>query len=374
MDSKTKLDLITRQTEEILTPDGLSSMVDAGVKLRHYIGFEISGKVHLGTGIMTGAKIADFQKAGVDCSCFLATWHAWINNKFGGDIETIRKASAYFEEALRSSIEAMGGDEEKVRFVNADKFYHNNDDYWMQVVEIAKHMTVNRAMRAITIMGRNEGESVPMAYLMYPAMQVADIYAQGLNIAHSGIDQRKAHAIAREVGDKLKVCPLKDGDAGKPIAIHHHLLIGLSQPPEWPVPKERLMELWSTMKMSKSVPGSAIFVNDTEEEIRKKMMDAFCPAKVWELNPVLDYAKHITFRDAGSSLAIDRPAKFGGSVTYDSYTALEKDFADGKLHPLDLKKAMAEYLVRRLEPIRKRFEKPKNQKLLEMVQSFQVTR
>ena len=374
MDSRERFELITRQTEEVLTPEGLQALIDQGAKLRHYIGFEISGKVHLGTGVMTGAKIADFQRAGVDCSCFLASWHAWINNKFGGDISIIRKASAYFEEALRASIEVMGGDEDKVRFVHADALYHNNDRYWMQVIEIAKYMSVNRAMRAITIMGRSEGESVPLAFLLYPAMQVADIFVQDLNIAHSGLDQRKAHVIAREVGDKLTVCPLKHGNVHKPVAVHHHLLLGLKQPPEWPVPKERLSELWSQMKMSKSIPGSAIFVDDSEDEIRTKMLHAFCPAKVWELNPVLDYARHIVFRGEKAVLEIDRPAKFGGSVTMESYEELERAFVDGALHPLDLKKAMAERLVAMLGPVRKRFAKPKNKKLFEMMQSFEATR
>jgi tyrosyl-tRNA synthetase len=70
MDSETKFDLITRNTEEVLTPEDLKNFIETGVPLKHYIGFEISGKVHLGTGLMTGLKVADFQKAGVDCSIF----------------------------------------------------------------------------------------------------------------------------------------------------------------------------------------------------------------------------------------------------------------------------------------------------------------
>jgi len=35
---------------------------------------------------------------------------------------------------------------------------------------------------------------------------------------------------------------------------------------------------------------------------------------------------------------------------------LEKDFAEGKLHPLDLKRATAKYLSEILEPVRKYFE------------------
>jgi len=43
-----KLELILRNTEEVLTEKDLKALLQSGTKLRHYIGFEISGKVHLG--------------------------------------------------------------------------------------------------------------------------------------------------------------------------------------------------------------------------------------------------------------------------------------------------------------------------------------
>jgi len=163
MDSQKRYDLITKGTQEVLTPEDLKWMLDVGMPLKHYIGFEISGKVHLGTGLMTGKKIADFQKAGVECSCYLATWHAWINNKFGGDLDVIRKASGYFGESLKASIAAMGGDPAKVKFITGDELYHNNDNFWQTTIDVAKHTTLNRALRSISIMGRDEGNDVPLA-------------------------------------------------------------------------------------------------------------------------------------------------------------------------------------------------------------------
>ncbi|MBW3011984.1 tyrosine--tRNA ligase, partial [Candidatus Woesearchaeota archaeon] len=115
MDSQERFDLITRNAEEVLTPEDLKNMLDTGMKIKHYIGYEISGKVHLGTGLVTGSKIADFQKAKADCSCYLATWHAWINNKLGGDLEIIRKSAEYFKEGLKAGIETMGGNPDKVK-------------------------------------------------------------------------------------------------------------------------------------------------------------------------------------------------------------------------------------------------------------------
>jgi tyrosyl-tRNA synthetase len=374
MDTETRFDLLTRNTEEVITKEDLRNLLEQGIKLKHYIGFEISGKVHLGTGLMTGLKIADFQKAGVDCSCYLATWHAWINNKLGGDLEVIRKSADYFKEGLMAGIEVMGGDPEKVRFVKADELYHNNDDYWLTVIDIAKSMSLARAMRSITIMGRREGESVPLAAFLYAPMQVADIFIQNINIAHAGIDQRKAQVIAREVALKLNIRPLIHKEKKyKPVAIHHHLILGLQKPPVWPVPQEKMQELWSEMKMSKSIKGSAVFVHDTPDAIREKLNNAFCPAKEAEFNPVLDWCQSLIFSKE-TVLDIERPEKFGGNISYDSYSKLKKDFAEGKLHPLDLKKGVAEYLVKLLEPARKRFEKPAIQKLREDMEKVEITR
>lgn len=375
MDIEKKVELITRKpTEEVLTVGDLRDLLEVGMPLRHYIGFEISGYIHLGTGLMAGAKIADFQKAGIRTRVFLADWHSWINDKLGGDLEVIQKvALGYFKEGMKQSIKVMGGDPDKVEFVLASEILERGD-YWRTIIDISKNVTLARMMRSITIMGRQMGEAIDFAKLIYPAMQVADIFYQGVNIAHAGMDQRKAHVIAREVAEKLKYHPLVwDGKKVKPVAVHHHLLLGLQEPPKWPVGgEEEFKEIKAQMKMSKSKPYSAVFIHDTPEEIREKLRKAFCPAKEVNYNPVLDWAEHIIFRQEPTEFTIHRPAKFGGDVTYTTLEELKKDFAEGKLHPLDLKNAVAEYLIELLKPIREYFKK--HPEPLELMKSVQITR
>ena len=101
------VELITRNLEEVITRDDLERLVATGTPLKHYIGFEISGKIHLGTGLVCMSKVKDFVDAGVDCTIFLADWHSWINDKLGGDRETIRRiALGYFAEGMKASEEA----------------------------------------------------------------------------------------------------------------------------------------------------------------------------------------------------------------------------------------------------------------------------
>lgn len=376
MDAETKMQLITRNTEEVMTQEDLKSMIDSGIKLKHYIGFEISGKVHLGTGLMCMSKVKDFMDAGAECQIFLADWHSWINDKLGGDLELIGKiAGGYFKEALKASLRCVGGKAGKLKFILGSELYHNNDKYWQTVIEVSRNVTLARTLRSITIMGRKEGESLDFAKLIYPPMQAADVFALEANMPHGGLDQRSAHVIARDVAEKLKTRPfVHNGRKYKPVAVHHHLLLGLQKPLSWPLTKEKAREIWSDMKMSKSLPASAVFIHDTEQEIRKKINSAFCPEKSADFNPVLDWTEYIIFGIKKAALQIERPEKFGGDVIYNSYKEVEKDFVSGKLHPLDIKNGLADALVKLLKPARQHFGRPKISRMKEELEALSVTR
>lgn len=356
-DVDSRVNLITRNLEEVIGAEELPGLLTQDMQLRHYIGLEISGKLHLGTGIVCMKKIRDLQQAGIRCTIFLADWHTWINDKLGGNRDAIRTmANGYFKKLLMASLAAVGGKPDDLDFVLGTDLYHHNDDYWAQFVEVCKNTTLARIERSISIMGRKEGESKDFAKLLYPPMQVADIFMLRANIAHGGIDQRKAHVIARDVADSLTINPLRDskGKVIKPVIVHHHMLLGLEKPPTWPVDPAQMREMRTAMKMSKSRPNSAVFIHDTPDEIRKKIRKAFCPPGEVAFNPVLDWAEHIVF-DHDKAFHIKRTPENGGDMTILSIEELENVFASGKLHPTDLKVAVAQSIIDLLEPIRKRF-------------------
>src|SRR3990167_2750428 len=259
MDIKEKINLISRLTEEVIEKDELEFLFSQNIPLKHYIGLEISGKIHLGTGLVCMQKVKDFADVGVKVHIFLADYHTWINDKLNGDLETIKKiAVCYFKEGLSVAYKCLGGNPENLNFILASDFYHNNDKYWQTVLEIGKNTTLNRMKRSITILGRKEGEEVDFAKLLYPAMQVADIFAGGFHFSQAGIDQRKANVIARDVANQIKFSSLKVGDEiVKPVAVHHHLLLGLEK---LPIGKEGEEASQTSMKMSKSKPDSAVFI------------------------------------------------------------------------------------------------------------------
>ncbi len=371
-----RLELIKRNTEEILGEEDLIKLLGDGEKLKHYIGFEISGKPHLGHGLVCMSKVKDFHDAGIDVSIFLADWHSWINNKLGGDMEIIQKVGVpFFKEALIAAYKCVGGDEKDLKFVLGSELYHHNDEYWETMIDVSKNTTLARIQRSITIAGRKEGEGINFAIMIYPPMQVADIFAQGINIAHAGNDQRKAQVIARDVALQLKNClKNKKGEKIKPVAVHGHLILGLQKPSVWPIPKENMQELWSQMKMSKSIPTSAIYMTDSSEEVDKKILGAFCPEGEIDFNPLIDWAKYLVFINGEATLEIKRPEKFGGNKTYISFEELKKDFVEKKLHPMDLKSAMAEKINEILKPAREHFAQSRVKKLKEEMDKLLITR
>jgi len=356
MTNEEKFNLITQNTEEVITSDDLRWMIENNIPLKHYIGFEISGKVHLGQGLVLMQKIKDLMNAGVECTIYLADWHTWINEKLDGTLKTATKlAEGYLKNALKKSLECLEGDSSKLKFILGTDLYHNNDKFWETVIDVAKNTTLARAKRSISILGRKENESIDFAKLMYPMMQAADIFTMGANISFAGMDQRKIHVIARDVALQIKNTPFKFQEKTyKPVAIHTPLLMGLAKPPKWPIDENNKEELLESLKMSKSKPDSAVFIHDSEDEIKRKVSKAFCMEGEISYNPILNWTKMLIFTRE-KEIVINRKPEHGGDLTFGSYEELKKSFAEKKLHPMDLKNFVADYLIKLLKSAREFF-------------------
>jgi tyrosyl-tRNA synthetase len=363
MDLEKRLALIEEVGEEVITREELRQLLESNVHPVAYDGFEPSGRIHIAQGVLRAINVNKMTKAGCKFIMFVADWHGWANNKMGGDLEKIRLVGKYFIEVWKQT----EMDLKKTEFVWASELL-SKQEYWKTVMQIARESTLKRVLRTTQIMGRSEDESLQASQILYPCMQAADIFEMNVDIAQLGMDQRKVNVLARELAPSLK--------KKKPVAVHHHMLLGLSgQKPGAPELEQREKQI--QFKMSKSNPDSAIFMTDSKEEIERKIGKAYCLEKSVENNPVLEYCKYLVFNHEkfGGKMKIERPAKFGGDAEYSSFSALESDFLAGKLHPLDLKKATVGYVDRLVAPVREHFEKNKKARdLLQQVQSFEVTR
>jgi len=353
-----RMTLIGEVGEEIITEEELKKLLVEKKELIAYDGFEPSGKIHIAQSILRAINVNKMIKAGCKFKMFVADWHAWANNKLGGDLKNIQTTGKYFIEVWK----ACGMDLSNVEFIWASDLI-KDEKYWSMVMKVAINNTVKRVLRCTQIMGRSEDESLQASQILYPCMQAADIFYLKADICQLGMDQRKVNMLAREVGPKLGYW--------KPTIVSHHMLMGLSEPPK---EATNAVDRAIAMKMSKSKPNTAIFVNDSEKDVVKKMNKAYCPQGQVEENPVLEYCKYIVF-ELNDKMLIDRPEKFGGNLEFNSYEELEKAFLNKELHPADLKSGTAKYINLALEPIRKHFEENKEaKKLKEAVEGFNVTR
>jgi tyrosyl-tRNA synthetase len=357
MNTEQRLELIKQVGEEIITEEELKELLEKKKNPVAYDGFEPSGRIHIAQGVMRAINVNKLTKAGVKFKFLAADWHAWANNKLGGDLEKIQTCGDYLIEVWK----ACGMDMKNVEFVRSSNLV-SKDTYWKTVLRIARENSVNRIIRCSQIMGRQESEALSAAQIFYPCMQAADIFELKVDIAQLGMDQRKVNMLARETGEKLGLW--------KPVAIHHHMLMGLGQPP---ATDKTGVERAIDIKMSKSKPDTAIFMDDSKEEIQRKIRKAYCPEGQVEENPILEYCKYIIF-EKFDSLKIERPAKFGGDLIIKSYDELAELYGKKELFPLDLKNAAAEHIDRLIEPVRKHFDKGEAKELLAKVKSFEITR
>lgn len=311
-----RLELVVRNIEEVVTLDELKALLEMSRSPRAYVGYETSGKVHLGH-MLTANKLLDLQKAGFDVVVLLADLHAYLNEK--GSLEEVRRIADY----NRDCFMALGLDPERTEFVYGTD-YQLKPEYMIKILQMARNTTLNRARRSMDEVSRN-AENPMVSQMIYPLMQAVDIADLKIDLAVGGIDQRKIHMLAREELPRLNL-PV-------PVCLHTPLIPGLNGE-----------------KMSSS-KGNNIAVDEPAEDVEKKIMSAFCPAKVVENNPVMAIFKYHIFPRMGD-VTIRRPDKFGGDVSYTSYEDLEKAFVSGRLHPMDLKKGAASAMVEILSPVR----------------------
>ena len=193
-------------------------------------------------------------------------------------------------------------------------------------------VTVARLKRNPTIKDevkqKGFGEDVPAGFLCYPVSQAADILIMKSNLVPVGNDQKPMIEQTNEIVDSFNRIY---GDTFQ----HVTYLAG-----EIP----RLVGIDGNAKMSKSL-GNCIYLSDSNEEIEKKVMQAYT-------DPY-----HIKVED---------PGKVEGNVVFTYLDAFDEDkeglaelkiqYQKGGLGDIILKKRLTKILINLISPIRGRRE------------------
>ena len=304
-----------------------------------YDGFEPSGRMHIAQGLQRAMNVNRLTESGVKFIFWVADYFALMNLKMDGDIDKIQDCGKYMIEVWR----ACGMDLTNVEFVWASEFINEHaDSYWFNVLQIALKNTITRIKRCCQIMGRDESDDLAAAQIFYPCMQCNDVFMLRCDMTQLGIDQRKVNMLAREYCDypdngKVLEYLGKDakGKCNKPVVLSHHMLAALD----------------GKDKMSKSNPDAAIFMEDTESEVNRKIKKAFCPPKLLEQevtdeksgkkevlkNGCMEYVNYLVLPKLGR---FDVEFKAGGTKSYTAYADVVADYKDGTLYPNELKPAL----------------------------------
>src|SRR3989338_9021061 len=144
MDINERLELIKKNTEEIISLDALKKLLQEKKKLRVYCGYEPSGPMHLGH-FVTITKLMELEKANGEIVILLADIHALLNRK--GSEKEIKKEV----ENWKKTIKAIGIKAEVV--LGSD--FQFKKEYQLDVMKLAQKSTINRGVRSMQEIARD---------------------------------------------------------------------------------------------------------------------------------------------------------------------------------------------------------------------------
>ena len=324
MDLKDKLELIKRNTQEIITEEELVELLKTKNKPVMYIGTAITGAPHI-SYFLWCMKCADFLKAGFKVKILLADLHGALDNT---PWPVLEKRYNYYKMVIPLIFKSIDVDTKNLEFVKGSDFQMQKK-YFFDVLKFSTFVTVEDCRKAASEVVKL-GEHPKLAGLIYPIMQSLDEEYLGVDLQYGGLDQRKILVFAREnltkIGYKSRVelmTPIIPGLNGK--------------------------------KMSASDPKSKIDLLDDEEEVDRKVLEAFCEAGKIEDNGVLAFLKYVIFtikKDNKETFILERDKRYGGDIKYKTYDELESNYISNKVHPLDLKKSLAREINLLLKPFR----------------------
>ncbi|MFA5930710.1 MAG: tyrosine--tRNA ligase [archaeon] len=324
-----KIALVSRNTQEIVTLEELKKLIQTKKQPVVYIGTAVTGRPHIGY-LVWGKKVADFLQAGFKVKILLADVHGALDNC---PWDLLEKRYEYYSIVIKEMLKSAGADITNLEIVKGSDFQLKKD-YLLDVLKLSTFTTVHDSMKAASDVVKF-GDNPKLSGLIYPIMQALDEQYLGVDIQYGGVDQRKIMMFARENLEKVGYKPR--------IELMTPLVPALS----------------ASGKMSASDPSSKIDLIEKTADIKAKLNKAFCPEKEIEGNGVMAFMKYVVMvikQDKKEKLIIKRPEKFGGNLELATYEELAKVYAEGKLHPMDLKNAMSEEVEKLLAPIRKAFE------------------
>jgi len=329
MTPQEKLNLIKRNTQEIITEEELLQLLQKKKQPTVYLGWSITGKPHIGYYVPV-LKLADFLRAGFKVKLLLADLHGALDKT---PWEVLEKRYQLYAATIPLMFKSIGVDITNFEIVKGSDFQLKRE-YILDLLKLSTYTSINEAKRAASEVVKF-GDNPKLSGVIYPLMQALDEVYLNVDVQYGGVDQRKILMYAREFLPKLGHQPR--------IEIMTPLIPGLIG-----------------QKMSASDPKSKVDLLDDEKAVQEKLQKAYCEEGVVEGNGVLAFLQHVLMvlkQDQKQKFIIERPAKWGGNLEFSTYEEVEKAYSEKQLHPLDLKMAVAKEINTLLATFRKEQER-----------------
>lgn len=345
-------------------PNGIHFITDKIPRdiIRAYEGVEPSGSYHWGNEVAWQPLMA-LEKKGIKPVFLSATVHAYLNNK--GDWNQIDEYSDNLSKVikrlfidpdiidgrdfqLRTQPYRPDSKEELFRKADSENRYQ---EIFLDVLNISE-----KDLKDSTSGILSASAEVQTKAIHYAAMQVADIRylweKKNVKFVIGGIDQRKIHKLVWDYFGGFRW--------EKPIVIHSPILISLKgevrQRGTYSI-NERFQAERKVTKMSKSIGEKyTLFLDDSAEDVRKKLRIAACPPyspesvrvgdvekRPLEDNPVAELLR-LVINPHLKTLKVERELSRGGDVEAPPMEIREMYKKDEFL-PRELKFAVGEAMV-----------------------------
>jgi tyrosyl-tRNA synthetase len=319
-----RLELITRNLQEVIQKEELEELIKTKKEISVYWGTMPTGSVSIAY-FFPIMKVADFLKAGLKVKILIADLHAALDSV---PWDLLEKRYNYYKEAILTILKTIDVDVKKLEFVKGSDVQLDKN-YFHDLLKLSTLSNLKDCKKAASEVVKL-GDNPKLSGMIYPLMQALDEEYLKVDIQFAGLDQRKIMVYAREYLPK----------------------IGYKSRVELMIPMIRGLV---GEKMSSSIEGTKIDLLADEANVKKKINGAECVAGDPK-NGLMALAQYLFFvlkSDKGEKFIIERPEKFGGNLEYDNYEKMENDFVSKKLHPLDLKNAIANEINKLLVNFRK---------------------
>ena len=163
-----KLDLIKRNTDEIIGEEELLEKLKKKKQLIIYWGTAPTGKPHAGY-LFPLLKIADFLKAGCKVKMLFADLHAALDNT---PWEQLDKRCEYYTRLLTETIKILGADTKNLEFIKGSDFQLSKE-YVLDMFKMSSQSSVHDCHKAASEVVKM-GDNPKLSGYIYPIMQALD--------------------------------------------------------------------------------------------------------------------------------------------------------------------------------------------------------